>query len=76
MKINNPDMEKVRKAANTHEKQQNSLKPATSTTRAYQIKTNNSNKTITCYACGETGHKSIDCKKNKESLKCTKCKRT
>ena len=31
MKIDNPDMEKVRKAANTHEKQQNSLKPATST---------------------------------------------
>ena len=76
MKIDNPDMEKVRKAANTHEKQQKSLKPATSTTRAYQIKTNNSNKTIPCYACGETGHKSIDCKKNKESLKCTKCKRT
>ena len=44
--------------------------------RAYQIKTNNSNKTITCYACGETGHKSIECKMNKESLKCTKCKRT
>ena len=26
MKIDNPDMEKVRKAANTHEKQQNSMK--------------------------------------------------
>ena len=76
MKIDNPDMEKVRKAANTHEKQQNSLKPATSTSRAFQIKTNSTNKTITCYACGETGHKSIGCKKNKESLKCTKCKRT
>ena len=76
MKINNPYMEKVRKAANTHEKEQNSLKPATSTSRAYQLKTNSSSKTITCYACGETGHKSIECKKNKESLKCTKCKRT
>ena len=41
MKIDNPDMEKVRKAANTQEKQQNSLKPATSTSRAFQIKTNN-----------------------------------
>ena len=32
MKIDNPDMEKVRKAANTHEKQQNSQNPR----RAYQ----------------------------------------
>ena len=49
MKINNPDMEKVRKAANTHKKQQNSLKPAANTSKAFQIKTN-SNKPITCYA--------------------------
>ena len=79
MKIDNPDMEKVRKAANTHEKQQNSLKSTASTSKAFQIKTNsngNSNKPITCYACGETDHKSIECKRNKESLKCTKCKRT
>ena len=75
MKIDNPDMEKVRKAANTHQKQQNSLKPATSNSRAFQIKTNSTNKTITCYACGETGYKSIECKRSKESLKCTKCKR-
>ena len=75
MKIDNPDMEKVRKAANTHEKQQNSIKSAPGTSRAFQIKTN-TNKTITCYACGENGHKSIECKKNKDSLKCTKCKRT
>ena len=32
-------------------------------------------KQISCYACGEIGHKSVECKKNKESLKCTKCKR-
>ena len=76
MKIDNPDMEKVRKAANTHEKQQNSLKPAAGTSRAFQIKSNSTGKTIMCYACGEAGHKSVDCKKNKESLKCTKCKRT
>ena len=76
MKIDNPDMEKVRKAANTHEKQQNSMKTAPGTSRAFQIKTNNTNKTITCYACGENGHKSIEFKKNKDSLKCTKCKRT
>ena len=37
MKINNPDMEKVRKAANAHEKEQNSLKPATTTLKAFQI---------------------------------------
>ena len=81
MKIDNPDMEKVRKATNTNEKQQNSLKSTTSTSKAFQIKTNSngncsSNKPITCYDCGETGHKSIECKRNKESLKCTKCKRT
>ena len=76
MKIDNPDMEKVRKAANTHEKEQNCLKPAAITYRAFQIKSNNTGKPITCYACGEVGHKSVDCKKNKESLKCTKCKRT
>ena len=75
MKIDNPDMEKVRKAANTHKKQQNSLKLTANTSKAFQIKLN-SNKPITCYACGETGHKSIECKRNKESLKCTKCKRT
>ena len=75
MKIDNPDMEKVRKAANTHEKEQNSLKPAATTSKALQIKAN-STKPITCYACGETGHKSIEYKKNKLSLKCTKCKRT
>ena len=67
MKIDNPDMEKVRKAANTHEKQQNSMKSAQSTYRAFQIKTN-TNKTITCYTCGVNGHKSIECKKNKDSL--------
>ena len=79
MKIDNPDMEKMGKAANTHEKQQNSLKPAANTSNVFQIKTNSNppgNKPITCYACGETGHKSIECKKNKESLKCTKCKKT
>ena len=76
MKIDNPDMEKVRKAANTHEKHQNSMKTTPGTSRAFQLKTNNTNKTITCYACGENGHKSIECKKNKDSLKYTKCKRT
>ena len=74
MKIDNPDMEKVRKAANVHEKEQNSLKPAARTSKAFQIKANNTH--IPCYACGETGHKSIECKRNKDSLKCTKCKRT
>ena len=52
------------------------MKTAPGTSRAFQIKTNNTNKTITCYACGENGHKSIECKKNKDSLKCTKSKRT
>ena len=76
IKIDDPDMEKVRKAANAHEKEQNCLKPAISTSKAFQIKSNNTGKQITCYACGEIGHKSVECKKNKESLKCTKCKRT
>ena len=40
-----------------------------------QIKSNNT-KTLACYASGETGHKSIECKRNKDSLKCSKCKRT
>ena len=75
MKIDNPDMEKVRKAANAHEKEQNSLKPTNTTSKAFQIKTNSS-KTITCYACGETGHRSIEVKNNKDSLKCSKCKCT
>ena len=75
MKIDNPDMEKVRKAANAHEREQNCLKPTNLTSKAFQIKMNNL-KTITCYACGETGHKSIECKMNKDTLKCTKCKCT
>ena len=55
MKINNLDMEKVRKAANTYEKEQNSSKHATS--KVVQIMTNNvsDTKTLTCYACGEAG---------------------
>ena len=76
MKIDNPDMEKIRKAANTDKKQQNSMKTTPGISCAFQLKTNNMNKTITCYACGENGHKSIECKKNKDSLKYTKCKRT
>ena len=58
MKINNPNMEKVRKAANTHEKEQNCLKPAANTSRAFQLKANNAGKPIMCYACGEVGHTS------------------
>ena len=54
MKIDNPDMEKVRKAANTHEKQQNSMKSTPSTSRAYQIKSN-TNKTIHATPVGKTG---------------------
>ena len=75
MKIDNPDMEKVRKVANAHEKEQNSFKSTSSTSKAFQIKSNNT-KTLTCYACGKTGHKSIDCKKNNDSLKCNKSKQT
>ena len=75
MKVNNPDMEKGKKVANPHGKKQNCFKNTTSTSKAFQIKAN-SMKTLTCYACGEMGHKSIECKKNKESLKCMKCKRT
>ena len=47
------------------------MKSTASTSKAFQIKTNNnsnSNKPITCYTCGGTGHKSIECKKNKETL--------
>ena len=38
MKIGNPAMEKVRKGANTHKKEQNSFKNTTSTSKAFQIK--------------------------------------
>ena len=65
MKINNPDMEKVRKVAKAHEKEQNIFKSTSSTSKAFQIKFNDT-KTLTCYACGVTRHKSIDCKKNKD----------
>ena len=38
MKIENPNMTKIRKAANAYEKEANSAKLRTETSKAYQIK--------------------------------------
>ena len=74
MKIDNPNMTKIRKTANTYEKEANSNK-ARSESKAYQVK-NQSNKEITCFVCGNKGHKSGECTLKRDGLKCNNCKRT
>ena len=57
MKIKNPNMTKIRKAANAYKKEANSAKLRTDTSKAYQIK-NAGGKDVTCFVCGNKGHKS------------------
>ena len=75
MKIDNPNMTKIRKAANTYEKEANSNKSRSDTSKAYQVR-NQNNKEITCYVCGNKGHKSGECTLKRDGLKCNNCKRT
>ena len=75
MKIENPNMTKIRKAADTYEKEANSTKVRSNTSKAYQVR-NQSNKEIICYVCGNKGHKSGECTLKRDNLKCSNCKRT
>ena len=75
MKIDNPNMTKIRKAANTYEKEANSNKSRSDTSKAYQVR-NQNNKEITCYVCGNKEHKSGECTLKRDGLKCNNCKRT
>ena len=58
--MNNPNMTKIRKAANTYEKEANSNKVRADTSKAYQVR-NQSNKEVICYVCGNKRHKSGEC---------------
>ena len=51
MKIENPNMTKIRKAADTYEKEANSNKVQTDTSKAYQVR-NQNNKEVICYVFG------------------------
>ena len=75
MKIENPNMTKIRKAANAYEKEANSAKLRTDTPKAYQIK-NSGGKDVICFVCGNKGHKSGECTLKRDGLKCNNCKRT
>ena len=75
MKINNPNRMKIRKAADTYEKEANSNKVRADTSKAYQVR-NQSNKEVICYVCGNKGHKSGECTLKRDGLKCNNCKRT
>ena len=55
MKIKNPNMTKIRKAADTYEKEANSNKVQTDTSKVCQVR-NQNNKEIICYVCGNKGH--------------------
>ena len=46
MKIKNPNMKKIRKAANTYEKEATSAKLRTDTSKAYQIKNTGGKDTV------------------------------
>ena len=73
MKIDNPNMTKIRKAADTYEKEANSNKTRADTSKAYQVR-NHNNKEVICY--GNKGHKSGECTLKRDGLKCNNCKRT
>ena len=75
MKTENPNMTKIRKAADTYEKEANSTKVSNDTSKAYQVR-NSGNKEIICYVCGNKGHKSGKCTLKRDNLKCSNCKRT
>ena len=74
MKIENPNMTKIRKAANAYEKEANSAKLRPDTSKAYQIK-NSGSKEVICFVCGNKGHKSGECTLKQDNLKCNNCKR-
>ena len=75
MKIDNPNMTKIRKAADTYEKEANSNKTRADTSKAYQVR-NHNDKEVICYVCGNKGHKSGECTLKRDGLKCNNCKRT
>ena len=68
-------MTKIRKAADTYEKEANCNKVRSDTSKAYQVR-NQNNKEIICYVCGNKGHKSGECTLKRDGLKCSHCKRT
>ena len=75
MKIENPNMTKILKAADTYEKEANSNKVRTNASKAYQER-NQNNKEVICYVCGNKGHKSGECNLKRDGLKCNNCKWT
>ena len=75
MKIDNPNMTKIRKAADTYEKEANSNKTRADTSKAYQVR-NHNDKEVICYVCSNKGHKSGECTLKRDGLKCNNCKRT
>ena len=73
MKIENPNMTKIRKAANAYKKEANSAKLRTDTSKTYQIK-NSGGKDVICFVCGNKGHKSGECTLKRDGLKSNNCK--
>ena len=80
IKLNEPTRVQVNEAIDNYERKKSDMK-RTSESRAFVAKADKQRrrpeekKELVCWACGNNGHRSTECRKKKEDLYCNKCKR-